>query len=294
MVKVVTVLIWPVGLAVIVGAAALLASRRWAAPAMAPGGSSPPAPAGPPPAGPVAGSTIPAVARSAARFLLIIIAGTAVIYAVMVLLGLIVVHAGPAVDKPVLHWVSAQRIHLWDRVMTQATKIGDTWTTRAAVVTAAVCLAVAWRRARWLPPVAVAALIVVWRGLTVAIHHTIPRIGPPGHPDGTFPSGGSARAIAFYGLIAYLLWREFSGSRRGAIWAGAVVAALGFNEGYSRLYLGMHWFTDVPSGWLYGCMLLALFITAVRLVAGPARAPTPAGGPSLARRATAPAWEGPP
>jgi undecaprenyl-diphosphatase len=58
-----------------------------------------------------------------------------------------------------------------------------------------------------------------------------------------------------------------------AIWAGAAVAALAFNERYSRVYLGMHWTTDVLSGWFYGILLLALFILATRVIMGPARAP---------------------
>jgi len=79
--------------------------------------------------------------------------------------------------------------------------------------------------------------------------------------------------VVFFGLIAYFLWREFSGRRVTAIWAGAAVAALAFNEGYSRVYLGMHWTTDVLSGWFYGILLLALFVLATRLVMGPARTP---------------------
>ena len=51
------------------------------------------------------------------------------------------------------------------------------------------------------------------------------------------------------------------------------MAALAFNEGYSRLYLGMHWTTDVLSGWFYGILLLALFILATRVIMGPARTP---------------------
>ncbi len=72
-----------------------------------------------------------------------------------------------------------------------------------------------------------------------------------------------------------------------AIWAGAAVAALGFNEGYSRVYLGMHWTTDVLSGWFYGILLLALFILATRLVMGPARTPEEitAGNPEAAYQA---------
>ncbi len=50
-----------------------------------------------------------------------------------------------------------------------------------------------------------------------------------------------------------------------------MVAALGFEEGYTRVYLGLHWFTDTVSGFIYGCLLLCIFIAAVRLIAGPAR-----------------------
>ena len=95
--------------------------------------------------------------------------------------------------------------------------------------------------------------------------------------------------MVFFGLIAYFLWREFSGRRVTAIWAGAAVAALAFNEGYSRLYLGMHWTTDVLSGWFYGILLLALFILATRVIMGPARTPgeIAAGDPVTAYPAAA-------
>ena len=231
-----------------------------------------------------------APARDAARFLIFAAVGVVGVFVVMALLGILVRHAGPTIDKPFYHWTMSHRSHLWKRLMTSATKIGDTWTTRAAFATAAVCLAVTWRRMRWLPALAFVAVSVVQRLVTHAIHAVDHRVGPPGHLHGTFPSGGSERAILFYGLIAYLLWREFSGSRRAAIWSAAVVDALGFNEGYSRLYLGMHWLTDVLSGWLYGILLLAVFITAVRIVMGPARTPQEvAAERELAAAATAPA-----
>jgi membrane-associated phospholipid phosphatase len=288
--KILLVLVWSAGIAVILGLAALLARR-----ARAPSPGTPPN--GAQPVGPTTAASAPdePVLRTVARFLAVVVAGVAVVFAVMALLGLIVVHAGPAVDKPIFHWVSLHRVHVWTHEMKSLTKIGDTWTTRAAAVTAAVCLAVTWSRMRWLPPVALGTLMVVHRGLTHAIHLVNGRIGPPGHLHGTFPSGGSERCIVFYGLIAYLIWREFSGRRPAAIWAAAVVACLAFNEGYSRIYLGMHWTTDVLSGWFYGLLLLAVFIAAVRLVAGPACVPSAmsTGEAAITRPAGSPAWDGP-
>jgi membrane-associated phospholipid phosphatase len=203
----------------------------------------------------------------------VIVVGAIVVFGIMALLGKLVLHGGPSIDKPINHWVAAHRIHLWKSVMASATKTGDSWSTRMAVAAAAVCLAVTWRRYKWLPAFAFIVLTVLQRYLTHAIHLVAHRVGPPGFPHGTFPSGGSERTVVFFGLIAYFLWREFSGRRVTAIWAGAAVAALAFDEGYSRFYLGMHWTTDVLSGWFYGILLLALFVLATRVIMGPARTP---------------------
>jgi membrane-associated phospholipid phosphatase len=118
-------------------------------------------------------------------------------------------------------------------------------------------------------------VIIIDHFTTAGLRHTFHRAGPPGSPAGTFPSGGVDRVFLMYGLVAYLLWREFSGSRRAAVWWGTAVAALGFNEAYSRAYLTLHWFTDTLAGALFGCLQLVVFITAVRWVAW--SAPVPAG-----------------
>lgn len=211
-------------------------------------------------------------------FLLVLVVAVPLLYGAMVLLGLLAEHAGPSIDKPILHWVVRHRIHVWHSAMLRGTEVGDKYPIWAAATTAAVCLAVTWRSHRWLPPLALGALVLTEHFLTLAINHTVARVPPPGS-GGTFPSGGTDRAVAFYGLIAYLLWREFSGRRRTAIIAGSVVAALGFEEGYSRVYLAVHWFTDVVGGFVYGCLLATVFIIAVAAVAGPARGPSATSAP---------------
>ena len=266
-------LIWPIGLAVIFGVAALLARRAHAAPAGPRLGRLPWLGYRPALDDADGSSTFRGAVRQALLFLGVIVVGAVVVFGIMALLGQLVLHGGPSIDKPINHWVAAHRIHVWKSVMASATKTGDAWSTRMAVAAAAVCLAVTWRRYKWLPAFAFIVLTVLQRYLTHAIHLVAHRIGPPGFPHGTFPSGGSERTVVFFGLIAYFLWREFSGRRVTAIWAGAAVAALAFDEGYSRFYLGMHWTTDVLSGWFYGTLLLGLFILATRIIMGPARAP---------------------
>jgi membrane-associated phospholipid phosphatase len=114
---------------------------------------------------------------------------------------------------------------------------------------------------------------------TVALRRKFRRQGPPDSPLGTYPAGGCDRAVLFYGLIAYLLWREFDGTPRGKAWGTGAVAALSFNVAYCREYLSKHWFTDIVSGLVYGLVLLAPFVAAVRLIDGPAGC-----GPALGRR----------
>ena len=277
MTRFLAVLLWPAGIAVIAVIGALLARRAArAVPATAetrPPGNSPPAGRH----GATAGTRdlrLRLAATNIARLGVFVFIGAAAVYAVMAALGTLVVQAGPAIDKLVYTWTLAHRMAPWAHVMDRLTKVGNTWTTWGAVAAAAVCLAVSWRGWRWLPPAVLAASVLVDHYVTLAIRHTFHRIGPPGSPGGTFPSGGVDRVILLYGLIAYLLWREFSGRRRTAIWAGAAVAALAFNEGYSRGYLTLHWFSDILSGLLYGSLLLAVFIVAVRFVMGPPALPS--------------------
>lgn len=280
MAKTVAIVIWLAGMAVIAGLAATLARR--ARPADRPGGPEqlPRRPGEVTLTGPGAGSAsspVSAAAWQALVFLVVVLAGAVVIFGVMALLGQLARHGGPAIDKPIYRWLMPHRWHAWQGLMNSLTKMGDAWSTRMAAAAAAVCLAVTWRRHKWLPAFAFVILSVLQRYLTHAIHLVAHRVGPPAFPHGTFPSGGSERTVVFFGLIAYFLWREFSGRRVTAVWAGAAVAALAFTEGYSRDYLGMHWTTDVLSGWFYGILLLALFILASRVVLGPARPPAPPG-----------------
>lgn len=208
-------------------------------------------------------------------------AAGALSYGVMTLLGPAVVNRGPAIDEPIVRWTSTHQVDWWAAVIERLGKIGNTWTTWGAAATAAVCLGTSWRKHKWLPPAALGAAILVDHYVTLALRHKFGRLGPPGSPGGTYPSGGCDRVVFLYGLIAYMLWREFSGSESGRIWAIGAVTALSFNEAYSRQYLSKHWFTDIVSGLLYGAVLLAPFIAGVRLIAGPPSVMASPGMPAL-------------
>ncbi|NID13627.1 phosphatase PAP2 family protein [Fibrivirga algicola] len=72
----------------------------------------------------------------------------------------------------------------------------------------------------------------------------------------SFPSGHSATAMILYGLLAYWLIR---GQRSVTRRVGIGVAAVGLilMVGFSRIYLGVHFLSDVLGGYLLGlCWLI--------------------------------------
>lgn len=88
----------------------------------------------------------------------------------------------------------------------------------------------------------------------------------------SFPSGHAMISFAFYGLLGYLLWQYGRRHRSLAIGLGAYVAwTLAVAIGVSRIYLGVHFPSDVIAGfaaggtWLSGCIMALLVIHTLRL-----------------------------
>ena len=93
----------------------------------------------------------------------------------------------------------------------------------------------------------------------------------------SFPSGHAFESLIAYGMLAYLIVVEFEMQRPlravviGACWA--IVIAIGI----SRLYLGVHYFSDVLGGFAVGGAWLSTCILALEAVRrrGTAARPTP-------------------
>jgi undecaprenyl-diphosphatase len=74
----------------------------------------------------------------------------------------------------------------------------------------------------------------------------------------SFPSGHATASMALALCIVYLLWN--TKWRKATIIAASVYLLL---IGFSRLYLGVHFPTDILGGWLLGIGWMALVITFV-------------------------------
>ncbi|MFC5429571.1 phosphatase PAP2 family protein [Paraburkholderia denitrificans] len=152
-----------------------------------------------------------------------------------------------AVDQMLHDRLQVLRVPLFDHVMVAVSELGD------AAVTIPVSLAVLaallfrreWRSAGyWIVVIAAAEASVkllklaVQRSRPVSIYEGIERF--------SFPSSHATLSIVVYGFLAYLVCR---GLRRAvqfriAMTIGLVIALISF----SRLYLGVHWFSDIIAG----------------------------------------------
>jgi undecaprenyl-diphosphatase len=80
------------------------------------------------------------------------------------------------------------------------------------------------------------------------------------HLGYSFPSGHSFFAVVIYGMLAHLLARDATPRVRRIIWC--VTTAIIFLVGFSRMFVGEHFPSDVAAGfavaipWLWGCLAL--------------------------------------
>ena len=75
----------------------------------------------------------------------------------------------------------------------------------------------------------------------------------------SFPSGHSSVALAFYGFLIYLVWTRFQNIKL-KITLIVILLSLIILIGISRIYLGVHYFSDVLGGYLITLAYLILFI----------------------------------
>ncbi len=79
----------------------------------------------------------------------------------------------------------------------------------------------------------------------------------------SFPSGHSMVSVAFYGLIAYLIWKKLE-NKKGRYILSTIFAILPILIGFSRIYLGVHYTSDVLAGLLLSVSYLIIFTTIIK------------------------------
>ncbi|MEV6807889.1 phosphatase PAP2 family protein [Streptomyces sp. NPDC051132] len=167
----------------------------------------------------------------------------------------------------VLHLLSDR---VWDPVTLRAA---------VAVLTGWLLHRRAWRLAAWAAATAVAGGLV-----GVLVKAVVERARPALHdpvahaPGYSFPSGHAMTATTSFAVLLLVLLPVIPRALRTPCWCVAVVSVLGV--GFTRVALGVHWFSDVLGGWLLGLAVVALTTWAFeawRAEAGRQRTPVAEG-----------------
>nr|WP_243735099.1 phosphatase PAP2 family protein [Paenibacillus turpanensis] len=108
--------------------------------------------------------------------------------------------------------------------------------------------------------------LLVSYGLNTLIKNTVARPRPEGldrllEADGySFPSGNAMIAAAFYGFLAYVLWKGSSKSPAVTSGTAAFAGNVILGTGLFRIYAGVHYPTDIIAGFLLGGAIAAGFV----------------------------------
>ena len=170
-------------------------------------------------------------------------------------------------DTIVLQWFRSRATPSVDRIFQGITLLASPF---AMIVYAFVGLSMLVRQRQWL-------LLFCWDVMFLgmwALNNTIKVLIHRPRPLGaekfligmsfSYPSGHALSAIAGFGMIAFAL-AEVTGMEResrAVLWIFAV--ALMLVIGTSRLYLGVHYLSDVLAGFLYGGLWLAVCLLAYK------------------------------
>jgi undecaprenyl-diphosphatase len=161
------------------------------------------------------------------------------------------------------HQLQNLRGPLGDELLVTFTGLGSAWVLYS--FTAALCIWLLWNRhwritLHWLVTIAGVAL------MTEALK-AYTRVERPLAADTLalgygFPSAHAAVSIAVFGFLAVAIARELRNNWHWLPYSSAVFLVVGIS--FSRLYLGVHWLSDILGGWSLGLTWVALMGIAYR------------------------------
>jgi undecaprenyl-diphosphatase len=158
-------------------------------------------------------------------------------------------------------WVLAHRTGWLTHLLQVVTWLGSSAVVVPLLVVAAV-LACRSRRS-WRPAVAIAVAYAVTLLLHAGVAELVHRHRPPradwlaGASGWSYPSGHTIQATVAYGVLLVLLAPRRT--RRSRMVLAGAYASIVVAVAASRVYLGVHWLTDVLGSMTLGAALLAVW-----------------------------------
>ncbi len=168
-------------------------------------------------------------------------------------------------DKAILLWIHSLANPTLDRIMLNVTRLGNPGT---VVFVALITLGILWWR-RYHQEARIFLLnclggAVLSYGLKLAFSKPRPQLWKLliSETSYSYPSGHALGSMVLYGFLACLLGIHYPRYARVFYFIGAILIA---GIGLSRLYLGVHWPTDVVAGYGVGFLWITFNITMLKL-----------------------------
>lgn len=75
----------------------------------------------------------------------------------------------------------------------------------------------------------------------------------------SFPSGHTTSSVVFFGILVYVAWRQWRNMNAKVIAIGLYISEVGV-VGFDRIYLNVHWFSDVLGALFLGAFWVAFCV----------------------------------
>lgn len=199
-------------------------------------------------------------------------------------------------DHSLLNWSVGHRTPVTQALARWLTATG-TGVVPYALVTLAGLLSGRTRRRRVVAALLGVACLAAGQAVRYGVMELVARARPPHEywrteaSGWSFPSGHTTTSALTAGLVILALCLRIP---RGRLPVCLTVACWGAAVGLTRIFLGVHWFTDVLGGWLFAigwlgaCLCAAAWWLPDRLMSGPGTGPDEPGPPPLTDTADAP------
>ena len=75
----------------------------------------------------------------------------------------------------------------------------------------------------------------------------------------SFPSGHATSSVVFFGVLTYFAWKHWNSAKVKALTSGLYVSITAV-VGFDRIYLNVHWFSDIVGAFFLGVFWLTFCI----------------------------------
>lgn len=168
-------------------------------------------------------------------------------------------------DKDVYNFIIAFKSDLLTKYMSVITFLGSSGFIVLSII---FLLLLGWKKKlrfiRWIEIAAATAVSATMNEiLKIMFHRVRPEVMRLTEATGfSFPSGHSMTGMVFYGMLAFILVSEMK-TKWKYLYA-MLLSLLIINIGISRIYLGVHYPSDVAGGFCFGAVILNLVYGYIR------------------------------